>query len=539
MKQTISKRFLTVMLCFCMAFSLCVPAAADEDPEVSGELTTEQEQAVYGGEGEVQVTETEAETTVQYETFSSPLTAATFLAGAALEMSGEIPTTEAPEPMTSETYAAESSEHPAILAAEERMEAAEHSIYNTMAVSQVEDYVNIRTAPEDDAEVVGKIYNNAVATIIETIDTADGIWYHVTSGSVDGYIKAEYFATGEDAQRIVTEIGYVSATVNVESLRMRESADLGSKTIAVLPKDENYKVEEQGEEFSRISIDDEVIGYVQNDYIRINVHYESAISIAEEEARLAEEARLRQEAEEAAARLKAQQEEESRAAASKAAAKTSTAKKTTEAPTETSKKKTTEAPTTTTPEPTETQPEPTETSPDPAETTPDPAETTPDPAETTPEPTETSPEPTAETTTEKAPTTTPKATTAAPGDNGSSALRDAIVSEALTYVGKLPYVWGGTSLETGADCSGFVQSIYKMFGISLPRASDDQGYCGREVSSADIRPGDLVYYGGHIAIYIGDGYVVHASGVSSIPNTKVSTWNYRSVIGIRDVIGDR
>ena len=536
MKHTISKRFLTVMLCFCMAFSPCIPAAADEDPEVSGELTTEQEQAVYGGEDAVQVTEAEAETTVSYETFSSPLAAATFLAGAALEMSGEIPTTAAPETTAGQTSADESSEHPAVLAAEERMEAAEHSIYNTMAVSQVEDYVNIRSAPEAEAEVVGKIYNNAVATIIETVDTADGTWYHVTSGSVDGYIKAEYFATGEDAQRIVTEIGYVSATVNVESLRMRESADLGSKTIAVLPKDESYKVEEQGEEFSKISIDDEVIGYVQNDYIQINVQYESAISIEEEQAKLAEEARLRKEAEEAAARLKAQQEEESRAEASKAAAKSSKAKKTTEAPTESTKKKTTEAPTETTKQ--KTTEAPTETSPEPAETQPDPTETSPDPAETTPEPTETSPEP-AETTTEKETTTTPKATTAAPGDNGSSALRDAIVSEALTYVGKLPYVWGGTSLETGADCSGFVQSIYKMFGIKLPRASDDQGYCGRAVSSADIRPGDLVYYGGHIAIYIGDGYVVHASGVTSIPNTKVSTWNYRSVIGIRDVIGDR
>jgi hypothetical protein len=65
MKHTILKRFLTVMLCFCMAFSPCIPAAADEDPEVSGELTTEQEQAVYGGEDEVQATETETEAVTQ------------------------------------------------------------------------------------------------------------------------------------------------------------------------------------------------------------------------------------------------------------------------------------------------------------------------------------------------------------------------------------------------------------------------------------------------------------------------------------------
>ena len=108
----------------------------------------------------------------------------------------------------------------------------------------------------------------------------------------------------------------------------------------------------------------------------------------------------------------------------------------------------------------------------------------------------------------------------------------------MKYYGKLKYVLGGDSLETGTDCSGFVQQIYMKFGINLPRVSDRQGYCGKEVSASDMRPGDLVYYGGHIAIYIGDGEVIHCSSPKANPNTRISTWNYRSVISIRNVIGD-
>ena len=171
---------------------------------------------------------------------------------------------------------------------------------------------------------------------------------------------------------------------------------------------------------------------------------------------------------------------------------------------------------------------------------PDPTETLPTETETPEETTTTAPPETTPKATTKAPeeSTTEKKTTEAPRDNGSSPLRDAIVAEAMTYVGWLPYVWGGTSLETGADCSGFVQSIYKKFGIKLPRSSDDQGNAGKAVSSGDMRPGDIVHYEGHVAIYIGDGLVVHASGTSSVPNTKVSTWNYRTVLGIRNVLGD-
>ena len=115
-----------------------------------------------------------------------------------------------------------------------------------------------------------------------------------------------------------------------------------------------------------------------------------------------------------------------------------------------------------------------------------------------------------------------------------SGTREKIVNYALSYVGAVPYVYGGSSLESGVDCSGFVQQIFKKVGINLPHSSDQQGTKGTGVSSSNMEPGDIVYYGGHVAIYIGDGKVVHASNEKT--GVKVSDWNYRGVAGIRNVI---
>ena len=88
--------------------------------------------------------------------------------------------------------------------------------------------------------------------------------------------------------------------------------------------------------------------------------------------------------------------------------------------------------------------------------------------------------------------------------------RQALINYALQFIGN-PYVWGGTNLNTGADCSGFVKSVYKSFGYNLPRSSSSQRSAGRKVSYSNKQPGDLICYSGHIAIYIGNGKIVHAS----------------------------
>lgn len=112
--------------------------------------------------------------------------------------------------------------------------------------------------------------------------------------------------------------------------------------------------------------------------------------------------------------------------------------------------------------------------------------------------------------------------------------RQAVADFAVQFVGN-PYVWGGTSLTGGADCSGFTQSVYANFGVSLPRTSYEQQYAGTEVSYADAQPGDLICYGGHVAIYMGNGRIVHAS--NSVDGIKISdNAAYRTIVSVRRLV---
>lgn len=113
--------------------------------------------------------------------------------------------------------------------------------------------------------------------------------------------------------------------------------------------------------------------------------------------------------------------------------------------------------------------------------------------------------------------------------NGTS-----VMNFAKQFVGN-PYVYGGTSLTNGADCSGFVQSVYKHFGISLPRTVGPQSYCGRGVSYAEAKPGDLIVYSGHIAIYAGGGKVVNAAN-SRKGIVVAGTGTYGKVVTVRRIV---
>ena len=113
-----------------------------------------------------------------------------------------------------------------------------------------------------------------------------------------------------------------------------------------------------------------------------------------------------------------------------------------------------------------------------------------------------------------------------------------VADYATQFVGN-PYVYGGTSLTNGADCSGFVQSVYANFGVSLPRTSYDQMNVGTEVSYSEAQPGDLICYGGHVAIYLGGGRIVHASNSAPYPagGIKISDKAaYRTILSVRRVM---
>lgn len=124
---------------------------------------------------------------------------------------------------------------------------------------------------------------------------------------------------------------------------------------------------------------------------------------------------------------------------------------------------------------------------------------------------------------------------------GVSDVRVELVEYAKEFLGN-PYVWGGTSLTKGADCSGFVLSVYKKFGVALPHHSGSQAKQGTKISSSELQPGDLVFYANgsgtinHVAIYIGGGQVIHAS--SPTTGIKISKYNYRTPCGYRSILQD-
>ncbi len=311
--------------------------------------------------------------------------------------------------------------------------------FRSLVIAKVNDYVNVRSIPSEEGDILGKLYDKSVG---EFISEQDG-WYEIESGSVTGFVKAEYCVTGEDAVSLAREVGTRIGTVNTTTLKVREEPGMDAVVLGLVPIGDELIVTEELGDWVKVDIE-EGFGYVSIDYVDLSTEFVKAESRAEEEARLAKEE----------AERKAAQEAARKAAAKKSSSSSSSSGGSSYQP--------------------------------------------------------------------------PVIATGSGSEMGA-----AVANFACQFVGN-PYVYGGTSLTNGADCSGFVMSVYNNFGVSLPHSSAADRSVGATVDGlANAQPGDIVCYSGHVGIYVGDGKIVHAS--TSKTGIIISNANYRSVLSVRRI----
>jgi len=320
-------------------------------------------------------------------------------------------------------------------------EEEEESEYANFAIADVSDYVNVRKEPTTDSEIVGKIYDGAVAQILSTAGPSDD-WFQITSGSVEGYIKSEFFIYGEDAVSVIDDYVTRYVEVHADRLNVRKAQSTDAERIGYAGNGEKMQLLEDCGEWMHVQYTPAIDGYVAAQYVTVAEEFAYAKTLEEEQAQ--RDALLAME----------QRQGETEAAA---------------------------------------------------------------------------PEMLKEIV---FPNTT---------YTSNAELRQAIINYAMQFVGNR-YVHGGQSLVSGTDCSGFTCYVLKDFGYSISRTPGGQlASAGRSIDYSQIQPGDIICYssnGGksctHVALYIGDGQIVHAA--NSRKGVITSAADYEPIIGIRNVI---
>lgn len=365
------------------------------------------------------------------------------------------------------------------------------SAYDNVAISHVSNYVNIRSEANTSSSIVGKIYNNCAATILATVDGEGGTWYQIQSGSVKGYIKSEYFITGAEAEKIAKNVGTVYVTVSADGLNLREQPNMNSVVLTTLSKDSEYlEVKEDGD-FIEIQVDESLSGYVHKDYVTQRVEFKQAVSVEEEKQKAEEAARIKKEADDAIAKVEELKKESGQSTENKDTPSTSIGMiaQNPNVDNGTTKEQTNQSSQGSTSQNTGNTAGPGSNSSNGSSTS---------------------------TGSSTGTSGSYQSTQNGPGSAVyDSAVRTAIVAYAKQFLGN-PYVYGGTSLTNGADCSGFTMRIFEHFGVSTGRTSRDQASNGKQISLSEIQPGDLLFYASgktinHVALYIGNGKIIHAS----------------------------
>ena len=442
--------------------------------------------------------------------------------------------------------------------------------------AQCEEYINVRSEADENSEVVAKLYNDGSATVEETEDNG---WYKIRSGNAEGYVKAEYFATGEQAKEIADQVAYNVAVVNAEALNIRTAPSEESDVIDVAEQSQELEVVDTSGDWATVALGNDVYGFIHPDYCEYKTYYPTAVTLEEEAAReeamrRAEEAKA-QAAEEASYEEAADSGEEvsedisyseesvspdtsyddgsvsTDTSYDDGSASTDTSYDDGSASTDTSY----DNGSTGTDTSYDNGSTGTDTSYDNGSTSTDMSydngstgtDTSYDNGSTGTDTSYDNGSTGTDTSYDNGSTGTDTSYdngstgTDTSYDNGNtgtdtttdssasdSSLGQQIADYAVQFVGN-PYVYGGTSLTNGTDCSGFTMSVMANFGIGLARTAADQSYGGTSVAISDIMPGDLLFYSdgsgiSHVALYIGGGQIVHAATESQ--GIIISNYNY-------------
>ena len=296
----------------------------------------------------------------------------------------------------------------------------EEGEYLNMAFSDTGDFTYIRSAPDEESDWVGKLYQDSAAQVLEYLDG----WTKIRSGSAEGYVPSDALITGNDAEERADEYENDTVTVTASVLNVRSGQGTDTGILTQIGMDEQYQVTgESVDGWYPVQVGD-IDGWVSGEYVTEETSYSYGETKEEEEERIAEE-KARQELEEAEA--------------------------------------------------------------------------------------------------------------AGIPVNSNGVSGQAVIDYACQFVGN-PYVWGGTSLTNGADCSGFVQSVYAHFGVSLPRTTYDMVNSGYAVSYEEAQPGDLILYGdaGHVGLYMGDGNIVNA--LNAEKGICICSATYTNIYSVRRVL---